>query len=508
MNISQACLLSNPPAPQNATKDYCERAELLRNMDVFIRVSGVERELTGKYKKKVKSRAERRGSNMPEGWIARAMALAPFAIRCNILRRLTGSSYREFSVLASDSPLIQWFLYRGMMEGFIGELDGKWLSKSSLERYDKVLTADEVAEAVRKVCAAVSSESWKGKMPGWNEPLSIRDVWADCSCLEADIHFPVDWVLLRDVVRTLVAAIICLRNHGMRHRIRDPRDFLRAINAASIEMAAVTRGKRAKKKRKQVLRKMKRIVELVRSHAERYRNLAVAERESRTDLTEAEMAQIVGRIDSVLSQLPAAIKQAEDRIIREQKVPDPEKVLSLYEPNVHAIFRGKSSAAVEFGNTLYLAESRDGLIVDFHLYRDRAPADCKMLEDSVCRIAKAYGGVNSITTDRGFDSPENRELLSEKHITNNILPKSPRSMAEALKTQEFRDAQKRRAQIEGRIGILKNVFIKGRLSGKGFEHQEIEVSWCILVHNLWVVGRIARAAAREEPPLDNHQKTA
>ncbi|MEI6424604.1 MAG: hypothetical protein WCP55_20470, partial [Lentisphaerota bacterium] len=125
----------------------------------------------------MKSRAERRGSNMPEGWIARAMALAPFAIRCNILRRLTGSSYREFSVLASDSPLIQWFLYRGMMEGFIGELDGKWLSKSSLERYDKVLTADEVAEAVRKVCAAVSSESWKGKMPGWNEPLSIRDVW-------------------------------------------------------------------------------------------------------------------------------------------------------------------------------------------------------------------------------------------------------------------------------------------------------------------------------------------
>ena len=504
----QTCLLPIPPIPKNATKEYREFAELLRNLDEFIRVSGVENVLTTKYRKNVSSRAGSDGSDKAKGWIARAMALAPFAIRCNILRRLSGRGYREFSVQASDSPIIQWFLYRGMMEGFIGELDGKWLSKSSLERYDKVLSADEVEEAVGKLCTAVSSESWKGKMPGWNEPLSIRDVWADCSCLEADIHFPVDWVLLRDAVRTLISSIICLRDHGLRHRIRDPRDFLGAINKASIEMAAVSRGKRAKKKRKKVLRKMKRIVELVKNHAERYRNLAMTERESRTDLTEAEAAQIVGRIDSVLSQLPAAIKQAEDRIIRELQVPDSEKVLSLYEPDVHTIFRGKSSAAVEFGNTLYLAESRDGLIIDFHLYRDRAPADCKMLKDSIARINKAYHGLDSMTTDRGFDSPENRDLLSEKHITNYILPKSPRLMAEALKDEEFRGSQKRRAQTEGRIGILKNVFIGGRLAGKGFDHQRIEVAWCILVHNLWVVGRIAQRAEHEKAEQDNRENAA
>ena len=357
-------------------------------------------------------------------------------------------------------------------------------------------------EAVRYLCTTVSSESWNGKMPGWEKPLSLRDVWADCTCLESNIHSPVDWVLLRDAVRTLVSAIVCLRKHGLRRRIREPKLFLRSINDVCIQMAAVSRRKGSKKKRKRVLRKMKAVVDLVQRHAERYRTLLEHERESRTDLTEAEASQIAGRIDHLLSLLPAARKQAEDRIIRERIVPDSEKVLSLYEPNVHTIFRGKSGSVVEFGNTRCLAESRDGLIVDFHLYRDRAPADCLMLKDSLARITKSYAGLDSLTTDRGFDSPENTSLLACGIVTNYILPKSPHRMAEALEDPSFRAAQKRRAQTEGRIGILKNVFIGDRLSGKGFEHQKIEVAWCVLVHNLWVLGRMAQEAARRSAAHD------
>lgn len=156
---------------------------------------------------------------------------------------------------------------------------------------------------------------------------------------------------------------------------------------------------------------------------------------------------------------------------------------------------------VEFGNTLYLAENRDGLIVDFMLYRDRAPADCKMIKDSLGRCEKAYGSVGSIMSDRGFHSPDNTKLLSKHQVINNILPKSPREMHEALEDPSFRAAQKRRAQTEGRIGILKNVFIGDRLSAKGFKHQRLEVAWCVMVHNFWVLARMAtidkRAANRD-----------
>ncbi len=416
--------------------------------------------------------------------------------------------YRAFSVLASDSQAIQWFINRGQIEGFIGELNGKGLSKSSLARYDKLISAEDIGTVVREVCAMVSSQGWKGKMPGWDEPVSIRDIWVDCTCLETNIHFPVDWVLLRDAVKTMVLAIECMRRHGLRYRIKDPTLFLREVNQLCMEMAAVARKKDSKKPRKRVLRRMKRLVECVEKHAVRYRDLLMETRETRTDFSKAEAAQVLARIANVLDQLPDAIKQAEDRIIRGLKIEDSKKILSLYERTSHVIVRGKAGGDVEFGNTLYIAESIDGLIVDFKYYRDRAPADCDMVKESLERCTKAYGGIGSMTGDRGFDSPDVTTLLSEKKVTNHILKRSPRLMADAFEDPAFRAAQRRRAQTEGRIGILKNVFIGGCLSGKGFDNQEIEVAWTILVHNFWVLGRMAQSMGQDFELPDKGKKIA
>lgn len=90
----------------------------------------------------------------------------------------------------------------------------------------------------------------------------------------------------------------------------------------------------------------------------------------------------------------------------------------------------------------------------------------------------------SVTTNRGFSSEESGTACTANDVTNYILPRSPRRMAEAMEDESFRAAQRRRAQTEGRIGIVKNVFIGGSLAGKGYEHQRIEVAWCILAHNL------------------------
>lgn len=490
--------------PDNCSKDYREFAELLANIDRILVCTGAEDRLIHLAVAKMRKR-----KTISKTWQSRFVDYASFEIRSNLLRRLLNLDYRAFSIHASDSAAVQWFINRGRIGGFTGELSGLGLSKSSLERYDKIIGAEALENEIRTICAAVAAEGWTEKIPGWKESVNIRDIWVDCTCLECDIHFPVDWVLLRDAVRTLVSCIECIRRHGLRHRIREPRLFLSEINKHCIEMSAVSRAKKnAKRKRKRVLRKMKAVVELVRTHAERYRTLLLSERQARTDLTGAEAAQIIGRIDEVLMRLPAAIKQAEDRIIRERKVEDSEKVLSFYEPNVHAIFRGKSGSLVEFGNTLYLAENRDGLIVDFMLYRNRAPADCKMIKDSLIRCEKAYGSMDSITSDRGFHSPDNTTLLSEHQVVNNILPKSPREMHQAFEDPSFREAQKRRAQTEGRIGILKNVFIGDRLAAKGFEHQRLEVAWCIMVHNLWVLARMTTAVKRVASNRDTLGNTA
>ena len=491
------------PVVVGATKDYNDFVCLLENIDDILGKTGSEKMLVDLALAAADPKKERK-----QGWKDRFRSYARFEIRCNLLRRLQDMDYRAFSVLASDSQAIQWFINRGQIEGFIGELSGKGLSKSSLERYDKIVSAQDIERVVHEVCAKVSSPGWAGEMPGWDHPLSIRDIWVDCTCLETNIHFPVDWVLLRDAVRTMVLAIECMRRHGLRYRIMEPSLFLREVNQLCMEMAAVGRKKNSKRQRKRVLRKMRRLVECVERHAVRYRDLLVKTRETGTDFSEAEATQVLARIANVLDQLPSAIKQAEDRIIRGLKVEDAKKILSLYERTSHVIVRGKAGGDVEFGNTLYIAESLDGLIVDFRYYRDRAPADCEMVKESLARCTKAYGGVGSMTGDRGFDSPAVTTLLSKKEVTNHILKRSPRLMAEAFEDPAFRTAQRRRAQTEGRIGILKNVFMGDCLSGKGFDNQEIEVAWSILVHNFWVLGRMAQAKAQAIELPDKAKKIA
>ena len=51
----------------------------------------------------------------------------------------------------------------------------------------------------------------------------------------------------------------------------------------------------------------------------------------------------------------------------------------LYEGGV--LIRGKSGAAVEFGNGLYLVENEDGLINDWQLLQGQPPHDSALVAD-------------------------------------------------------------------------------------------------------------------------------
>ena len=60
-----------------------------------------------------------------------------------------------------------------------------------------------------------------------------------------------------------------------------------------------------------------------------------------------------------------------------------------------------------------------------------------------------------------------------------------------MKDEEFRNAQRRRAQTESRIGILKNKFIGLKLYRKGYENRAMKMAWTVFTHNLWIIARLA-----------------
>ena len=70
----------------------------------------------------------------------------------------------------------------------------------------------------------------------------------------------------------------------------------------------------------------------------------------------------------------------------------------------------------------------------------------------------------------------------------------PMNSKSAGRSWKFKELQHRRSQTEGRVAILKNVFVGQPMRSKGFEHRALTVSWVVLTHNLWVMARMSLAA--------------
>lgn len=184
------------------------------------------------------------------------------------------------------------------------------------------------------------------------------------------------------------------------------------------------------------------------------------------------------------------VHQVHERLISERRVANKDKILSLYEPDVRVMVRGKVDAEVEFGNGFYLAEQADGLIVDWTFIKKQPPGDNKLLTDSLMRLTKKYGKPKSYSADRGFDAESNRNDLKKQTIVNGIYPRSIPALKERLEDDEFRRLQTRRAGTEVRIGIFKNAYLGTPLRNKGFSNRKTRPEWCLLAHNLWKLARM------------------
>ncbi len=412
-----------------------------------------------------------------------------FAFRCNIARHLTGESYRKFSIRLADSLLFQWFT---RINDFGNR---KPISKSSLERFEKLFEEKYIGEKIRDWLSQLTDNE-TALSSGLHKPIDCRKVFLDTTCLKSDIHYPVDWIFIRDAARSLLAAIITIRNKGLKCRMAEPAELLKQMNKLSIEMTHSRRKKNSKKKKKSTLRAMKKLIKIISQHAFRHRELLKVEIR-KTGWTERQAQQVINRINNILDQLPAVKKQAHDRIIGEKQIPSAEKILSLYDKDVQVIVRGKAGVEVEFGQRLLLCEQNDGLIIDWELFTGN-PSDSKLLEPTINRIEKDYGKLASACTDRGFASDKNDKFLEGKQIYNATCPKSPKQLKERLKEKNFVDSQTRRSQTEARIGIFKNVFLGKPLRSRITEYKRQAINWCVLAHNLWVLSRAAISDEKSE----------
>jgi len=463
-------------------KDYADFKNLIERMGEMLNLVRFDLDFAAEHIKNLNSSRLAEGQKaLTAKQIAVQTKHALLAYRCTMAGILFGRSYREMSITLAESPLLQKFCHIARIGGVL-----KVPTKSTLQRYATTCSEEFIRGQVAQLNNIAFGES---NSLNFDNPINSEDVFVDATCLKANIHFPVDWVLMKDCMHTILESILVIRKHGLKHRIKAPEIFISEINAICMSMTSANHKRESKKARKGIFRRLKKMAKIIGKHGQTYMELLKNFRDQ-TDLSEAQAACIVQRLDKMITTLPVAVEQANSRIISGQLVKNEDKLLSVYHEDVNVISRGKAGAQLEFGNTLFIAEQNNGIILDWTLYQTDVK-EVQATKESVTKMTeKLEYEIASLTGDRGCQSKANDKLLADKKIYNGLCPRNPHEFVERMQDEKFRKLQKRRARTEARIGILKHAILDGSLYEKNFTGKELKVAWAILVHNFWCMARL------------------
>jgi hypothetical protein len=422
-------------------KEYREQRALFLRIEDLLSQTGLEREFI------TLSMAHRK-IDLSQCSAAEAQSLSKsctLALRSNIARSVTEMNHREFCIRLADSALLQWFLQVGRVDGV------STFAKSTSDRFAHFIDAQSLLAFNAKVINLLQGDTQADF--GLEKAISFEAILFDSTCLKAPIHHPVDWVLLRDATRTLMKATARIRKKGLLCRMpQEPLSFLSDMNTLCMQMTAKHRTTEGKRHRKDVLRKMKKLLNRVQKHAQRHLNL-LKKRGEDSDLSPGVIQCIITQIESILSQVPSIIKQAHERIIGGRKIANKEKTLSLYDADVQVITR--------------------------------------LVKEQSLPIKSVWG-------DRGLHSAANEEILKSNDIYSGLCPRDVNVLSERLKDEpELREGLKRRAGTEARISIIIRKFMGTPARAKGFENREMMVGWAVLSHNIWKLARLKQAEAAQ-----------
>jgi transposase, IS5 family len=314
----------------------------------------------------------------------------------------------------------------------------------------------------------------------------------DTTVVETDIHHPTDNTLLWDVVRVLTRSVKQLAKALKFLRIKDFRDRSRSAHRRMYEIQRMT----TRQRQEQQTQKYRELIGIAEEVVKSATNAVETTASMRaTDLlTALKIESIRADIQHYCGLGAQVIDQARRRVLNGEKVPTAEKIYSIFEPHTDLIKRGKVRTPVEFGHKVFLAESAIGLITQYEVLEGN-PADEIHVVRSLQHHRRVFRrGPKVYSTDRGFFSEPNVEACVNGGVTTVSIPQrggSKTLQREAYeRSRTFKDGQRFRAGIEGRISVLMRGRGMKRCLAQGAEHFELFVGAAVLANNLMKIAEL------------------
>jgi hypothetical protein len=330
----------------------------------------------------------------------------------------------------------------------------------------------------------------------------LKKVRADTFVLQKNVHYPTDTNLLFDGCRKIIALSKKIAGQFGLSGWRKNGYWKHQIKTTARKIAKVARSRAADRdQRLKALYKV--MIDQARQlMAKADGTLAALERRLRTEsigLSQYWQGH-VGELQYFIAGTDYVIDLAQRRILFDEKIPNPDKVFSLFEPDTELINRGKSPQPIEFGHRVLVIQDNAGFIVHNQVL-GQGFTDEKIITKVMRRLQDRYQGqIRAASFDKGFWTPNNLKELS-KFISLVVLPKKGgRSQADKIRegAKEFGAIRKWHSGVESAIHALVAGNGMKVCRDKGATGYDRYVATAVLGRNLQVLGTILLEKEREK----------
>jgi len=401
---------------------------------------------------------------------------ARMALGALIIKERLGTSDRETVEQIRENPYLQFFL--GLSEYQDEPPFDHTMMTHFRKRFDEAsLRSINEAIALRAVEGASGDgvvPAAKGKDEDHNDndhpcPPNKGKLLVDATCTPADIAYPTDLSLLNEA-REKSEEIIDAMHAPFMGRSKKPRTYRQKARRLYLAVA------KQKKPHPRQIRKA--IGQQLRFLG---RNLATIAR-----MAEAGMLKGLGkRLYRLLLVINELYRQQlwmyENRTHR---IPD--RIVSLYQPHVRPIVRGKAKSPVEFGAKVSISLVEGFSFVE-RIGWDPYNESCDLIEQ-IEQYRKRFGWYpESVHVDKIYRTHENRKYCKARGIRmSGPSMGRPSGEADVLKAQKKLERQDEhdRIPVEGKFGQGKRRFSLGLIMTKLAQTSEVAIMMAFIVMNL------------------------
>jgi hypothetical protein len=161
-------------------------------------------------------------------------------------------------------------------------------------------------------------------------------------------------------------------------------------------------------------------------------------------------------IVNYMSHAERQIDQIRRRVIGGERIAHEEKVFSIFEEHTEWISKGKAGVPQELGLLVCVLEDQYRFILHHKVMQKTT--DDKVAVPMACKAKEKFADLISISFDKGFYSPANRQALTNI-LEQVILPKKGRLSIEEKNiecSEDFIQGKRKHAAVESGINALEN----------------------------------------------------